>query len=70
MVAIARYYFLSVTAAVVPILNATNSGSDAMSKVVVAHLCSLMEKFKSKSPQLAHICVPAELSAKPIAIVR
>jgi len=40
-VAIARYYFYSGTAAVVPLLNLTNSGndSDAINKVAVAHLC-------------------------------
>jgi len=37
-VAIARYYFYSGTAAVAPLLNLTNSGSDAINKVPVAHL--------------------------------
>jgi len=39
-VAIARYYFYSVTGAVVPLLNLTNSGngSNAINKVDVAHL--------------------------------
>jgi len=32
-VAIARYYFYSVTGAVAPLLNLTNSGSDAINKV-------------------------------------
>jgi len=39
VVAIARYYFYSATRAVAPLLNLTNSGSDATNKVAVAHLC-------------------------------
>jgi len=41
-VAIARYYFYSVTDSVAPLLNLANSGSgsDAINKVVAAHLCS------------------------------
>jgi len=38
-VAMARYYFYSGTAAVAPLLNFTNCGSDAINKVAVAHLC-------------------------------
>jgi len=40
-VAIARYYFYSVTGVVAPVLNLTNSRSysDAIDKVAVAHLC-------------------------------
>ena len=38
MVAIARYYFYSGTAAGAPLLNLTKSGSDAIYKVAVAHL--------------------------------
>jgi len=43
-VAIARYYFYSVTDAVAPLLNLTNSGSgsDVINKVAVAHLCKLL----------------------------
>jgi len=37
-VAIARHYFYSVAGAVAPLLNLTNSGSDAINKVAVAHL--------------------------------
>jgi len=37
-VAIARYHFLSVTGAIAQLLNLTNSGSDAINKVAVAHL--------------------------------
>jgi len=41
VVAIARYYFYSVTDAVAPLLNLKNSGSgiDTINKGVVAHLC-------------------------------
>jgi len=40
VVAIAQYYFYSVTGAIAPLLNLTNSGrgSDAINKVTVAHL--------------------------------
>jgi len=40
VVAIARYYYYSETAAVAPILNFTNSGrgSDAINETTVAHL--------------------------------
>jgi len=40
VVAIARYYFYSGTAAVAPLLNLTNSGSGSgtINKVAVAHL--------------------------------
>jgi len=38
VVAIARYYFYSGTAAGAPLLNLTKSGSDAIYKVAVAHL--------------------------------
>jgi len=40
-VAIARYYFSSGTTVVAPLLNLTKSGSgsDAIYKVAVAHLC-------------------------------
>jgi len=40
VVAIARYYFYSVTGAIAPLLNLTNngSGSDANNKVAVANL--------------------------------
>jgi len=37
--AIGRYYFYSGTGAVAPLLNLTTSGSDAIYKVAVAHLC-------------------------------
>jgi len=41
VVAIARYYFYSVTGAVSPLLNLTNSGSgsDAANNVAVAQFC-------------------------------
>ena len=38
-VAIACYYFHSGTAAIAPLLNLTNSGSDAINEVAVAYLC-------------------------------
>jgi len=37
-IAVAHYYFYSGTAEVAPLLNLTNSGSDAINKVAVAHL--------------------------------
>jgi len=36
--AVARYCFYSVTGATAPLLNLTNSGSDAINKVAVDHL--------------------------------
>jgi len=39
-VAIARYCIYSGTGAVAPLLNLTMSGSDAINKVAVAHLCA------------------------------
>jgi len=39
-VAIAHYCFYSGTAAVTPLLNLTNSGSDVINEVAVTHLCS------------------------------
>jgi len=46
-IAIARYYFYSVTGAVAPLLNLTSSGSgsDAINKVAVAHLWLALSHF-------------------------
>jgi len=48
---IARYYFYSVTGAVAPLLKLTNSGSgsDAINKVAVAHLCRYLTSPLAKT---------------------
>jgi len=59
VVAIARYYFYSVTGAIAPLLNLTNSSSDAINKVTVTHLwiCNFFRYgSRVKKSISAHLC--------------